>query len=68
MPEEKTIAPRILRESKYELIYIAPKVEKSMVEDLGPEVVKCRNLRGKEKGRYLAEVRLMSKGKWARRS
>lgn len=39
-----------------------------MVGDLGPEVVKCRNLGEKEKGRYLAEVRLMLKGKWARGS
>lgn len=39
-----------------------------MVEDLGSEAVKCRNLGEKAKGRYLAEVRLMLKGKWARRS
>lgn len=37
-----------------------------MVEDLGPEAVKCRNLGEKEKERYLAEVRLMLKGKWAK--
>lgn len=44
------------------------KVEISIVEDLESEAVKCRNLGEKEKERYLAEVRLMLKGKWARRS
>lgn len=45
------------------MIYRALKVEKSTVEDLGPEVVKCRNLGEKEKGRYLAEVRIDVEGK-----
>lgn len=49
-------------------VYKALKVEKSMVGDLGPEAVKCRNLGEKKEERYLAEVRLMLKGKWARRS
>lgn len=43
-------------------------MEISIVEDLESEAVKCRNLGEKEKERYLAEVRLMLKGKWARRS
>lgn len=43
-------------------------MEISIVEDLKSEAVKCRNLGEKEKERYLAEVRLMVKGKWARRN
>lgn len=35
---------------------------------LESEAVKCRDLGEKEKERYLAEARLMLKGKWARRS
>ena len=36
--------------------------------DLELEAIKCRNLGEKKKGRYLAELRLMLRGKWARRS